>query len=113
MVTMHDFRQANDLNMRVPGFEPSLIWSEGAKFKLMCEFMALPNGKAVLRLEYDSCVLSANQIQRLQLSIQMAMRLISSGSCHEEIKKTLRDMQVADSEPLSSKCYFGKTLRDI
>jgi hypothetical protein len=110
---MHDFRQANDLNMRVPGFEPSLIWAEGAKFKLMCEFMALPNGKAVLRLEYDSCVLSANQIQRLQLAIPMAMRLISSGNCHENIKKTLRDMQVTDSDILGSNCYFSKRLRDV
>jgi hypothetical protein len=79
----------------------------------MCEFMALPNGKAVLRLEYDSCVLSPNQIQRLQLSIPMAMRLISSGNCHENIKKALRDMQVTDGGSPGSKCYFSKSLRDV
>ncbi|KAF2128303.1 nonribosomal peptide synthase GliP-like protein [Dothidotthia symphoricarpi CBS 119687] len=116
MVTMHDFRQANDLNMSVPGFEPLLIWSEGAKFKLMCEFTALPNGKLMLRLEYDSGLLSESQIQRIRTSIPIAMRLISSGRGHKEIKLALGNMQknsISDSGVLSPECCFGKSLRDL
>ncbi|KAH8723139.1 nonribosomal peptide synthase GliP-like protein [Phaeosphaeriaceae sp. PMI808] len=116
MVTMHDFRKQNDLDMQIPGFEPSLVWSEGAKFKLMCEFTALPNGKLMLRLEYDSAILSESQILRIQSSIPIAMDLISSGKGHDEIKAVLADVhnhQGPDLGVLSPELCFGKSLQHL
>lgn len=86
MVTMHDFRKSNDLDMGLPGFEPSLVWSQGAKFKLMCEFTALPSNKLLLRLEYDPNVVAASQIEQIQKAIPLAIRLIASAVGHAEIK---------------------------
>ncbi|KAJ6445344.1 NRPS-like enzyme [Purpureocillium lavendulum] len=118
MVTMHDFRQTNDLDMKVPGMESSFVWSEGAKFKLLCEFTALPNGKLLLRLEYDTGVLSQVQVERLQNAIPLAMSMISDSSEHGEIKQALMgsaDMpsNLAGSIVEDTKCFFGKTLQDI
>lgn len=113
---MHEFRQENDLNMQVPNFKPWLVWFEGAKFKLMCGFSTFPNGKLILRLECDSSILSKSQIQRIQLSITIAMRLLSSGNGHNEVKHALEDVQaypISDSCAWDSKCCFGKSLRDL
>ncbi|EON97865.1 putative nonribosomal peptide synthase -like protein [Phaeoacremonium minimum UCRPA7] len=59
VVSYHDMRPTaggawRQLDLMDGGtVEPQLVWSEGAKFKLMIEFMALSDDALVMRLEYD------------------------------------------------------------
>ncbi|KAK0617477.1 hypothetical protein B0T14DRAFT_590199 [Immersiella caudata] len=60
MVTFLDPAMVKQLNLQVPGIDPCFAWSLGAKFKLMCEFMAASETTIMMRLEYDhSCILSS------------------------------------------------------
>ncbi|UNI23721.1 NRPS [Purpureocillium takamizusanense] len=118
MVTMHDFRHTNELDMKIAGLEPSFVWAEGAKFKLLCEFTALPNGKLLLRLEYDAAVVSGVEIGRLKNAIPLAMHMLATGSEHDEVKIAIRDGPKLPSDLAGialedTKCFFGKSLEDI
>ena len=117
MVTMHDFRNTNKLQMNIAGFDESFVWSEGAKFKLLCEFTALPNGKMLLRMEYDAGVVSDTVIERLRNTIPIAMRMVSCGIDHDVMKLSLGNVDIEDHPKsyglLDAKCIFGKILDDI
>src|SRR3569833_785544 len=94
MVTVHDFRHSNELEMKIPGFDSSIAWAEGAKLKLLCELTVLPSGKMLLRLEYDAGVIPEKEIGRIQRTIPLAMRMMAGGAGHEQLKRSLRDVDV-------------------
>jgi amino acid adenylation domain-containing protein len=61
------------------GFEPVYTWSEGAKFKLMVEFMAVDDDTLLLRLEYDTaCFDSEARIAAVRRAILLALQAIVS-----------------------------------
>lgn len=116
MVTMHDFRQHNDLDVAIPGTDPTFVWSRGSKFKLMCEFTALANGQLVLRLEYDNTIVPDEDIARIQNQIPLAMSLISAKANHESLKKGLAEVEGTPPDGLDhvhGQDFFGKRLRDF
>lgn len=114
MVTFHDHRQVSDLSMSVPGFEPRVVWSEGAKFKLLCEFTALENGKILLRVEYDTDCIGEAEMVRLLDRIPRALSLISRGVTHTQMKKGLVDWDGgATSTVIDAAEYFDVRVDDV
>lgn len=114
MVSFHDNRQSFDLEMAAPDFESCFVWSEGSKFKLMCEFTAISNTKLLLRLEYDTECISATEIQRIQTLIPQALSLLSQSIAHDEIKRRLSagDESICH-QVMDTSQVFGKRLCDI
>jgi hypothetical protein len=101
MVTMHDFRTPNvnqtSLTMQTPGFgEPRLVWSDGAKFKLLCEFTVLPSGRMVLRLEFDGGVVGEREIAWLGRAVPVVMRLLARGEGWGVVRGVLGGMRMGD-----------------
>ncbi|KAM0545779.1 hypothetical protein ACHAPJ_011203 [Fusarium lateritium] len=79
MVTFLDESMMEKLNMDIPSFDYSPIWSNGAKFKLMCEFMTLPTGDLVLRIEYDDSCIPLSEVEGLACKMQLALRMLMEG----------------------------------
>ena len=66
MVSFRDSRQVASLSVAAPRFEPCCLWSEGSKFKLMCEFTAVAGRKVLLRLEYDPNRVGKDDVRMLR-----------------------------------------------
>jgi gliotoxin/aspirochlorine biosynthesis peptide synthetase len=94
MVTFHDDPHATKL--AVPGLEPLLTWTEGSKFKLLCEFSALSEQTLLLRLEYDTDCFSKREVKDLASLISMGLEGLVDGVEYEEIKKGLRGVVKGD-----------------
>ncbi|KAK2767207.1 nonribosomal peptide synthase [Colletotrichum kahawae] len=66
------------------GVEPQLVWSDGAKFKLMVECLAYDDDTLLIRLEYDTACFEGNyhvydeRIQAVRRMILTAMAMIAS-----------------------------------
>lgn len=59
------------------GFEPLYTWSEGAKFKMMVEFMAVDDEALLIRLEYDTaCFENEARIAAVRRAILLALQAI-------------------------------------
>ncbi|KXX83232.1 Nonribosomal peptide synthetase 10 [Madurella mycetomatis] len=116
MVTMHDFRRGSSgLEMGAGGFESTFTWAEGAKFKLLCEFTALENGRMLLRIEYDDGVVPPEEVGRIQKAVPVVMGLLAGGAGHGEIKRRLRELKggMEGGRVLDGDMLFGKSFRDI
>lgn len=132
MATAHDFRGggngSSSLSMDIPGMQPTLTWSEGAKFKLLCEVTALPGsgsgsgsaggsrgGRLLMRLEYDDRVVPAEEVRRLQRTVPVAMGMLAGGAGHDEVKRTVLALREEESvEGVGDgRCWFGKRLHEI
>jgi len=60
--------------------QPQLVWSEGAKFKLMVEFTAVNEDTLLLRLEYDTrCFGSREHIAAVRRMVLRAVEAIVAG----------------------------------
>ncbi|KFY98173.1 hypothetical protein V500_01784 [Pseudogymnoascus sp. VKM F-4518 (FW-2643)] len=113
MVTFHDNRQSSGLEMSVPGLGPCFLWSEGAKFKLMCEFTAVSETGLFLRLEYDTNCITQAEIRRIQSTIPLALSLLVKGLAHDDVKSRLANEELTCHETDSSKRLFGMRLCDM
>jgi hypothetical protein len=113
MVTFHDNRHSKGLEMSAPGFESCFVWSEGAKFKLMCEFTAVSDSKLLLRLEYDTSCVSPEEIRRIQNAIPLALSLLVQNLDHDEMKSRIFGQERTLHETISAKSLFGKRLCDL
>jgi gliotoxin/aspirochlorine biosynthesis peptide synthetase len=113
MVTFHDNCQSSGLEMSVPGFEPCFLWSEGAKFKLMCEFTAVSESRLLLRLEYDTNCIPYAEIRRIQSAIPLALSLLIKGLAYADVKSRIANEELACHETVSSKRLFGVRLCDM
>lgn len=89
VVSFHDMRPAvsstggawDQLDLGVAAVEPQLVWSEGSKFKLMVEFMALSDDSLVMRLEYDdTCYEGADHIAAVRRLILRALDAITDAA---------------------------------
>lgn len=74
MVTFH--ADPNALHLSIPGIDPLLTWTEGAKFKLLVEFCAVSDETLLLRLEYDSQIFSLAHVRRIQKLVLEALEVL-------------------------------------
>jgi acyl carrier protein len=98
VVTFHE--RQNALAFGLDHATTLLTWSNGAKFGLMCEFTELPNGRILLRLEYDDTVREEVDIRRIEQSIATSLELLAQNSSYADIIDTLRRMREQPLEPL-------------
>ena len=113
MVSFHDSRQATSLTISADGFEPCLVWSEGSKFKLMCEFTALPTGSVLLRLEYDPECVRQSEVGWLQESIPQVLELLAEGKEWEEVRGWVNERRQGEFGVRKEKEWFGARLSEI
>ena len=90
VVTVHDERKSSVKQFPINGVDPLYTWTEGSKFKLMCEFLVLPANKLVLRLEYDTNCFSHSSISRLQMLIGEAIDCLITDVPYVDMKARLR-----------------------
>ena len=114
MVSFHDSRQVASLSVAAPGFEPFCLWSEGSKFKLMCEFTAVAGQKVLLRLEYDPNCMGKENMRMLRRCVPEALRLLVERADADEIKQWIveRKGDVDVDDDFTTK-YFGKKMSDV
>ncbi|KAK4184506.1 hypothetical protein QBC35DRAFT_517514 [Podospora australis] len=85
-------RQHGPWGSGLDGMEPKLVWSEGSKFKLMVEWIALSDDALVLRLEYDSALFSPRRIAVVRgMILWVLQQLISTGSPDRMSVEQLRE----------------------
>lgn len=115
MVTFHDNRQNRGLDMAIPSFQPSFIWSEGAKFKLMLEFSAISENQCLLRIEHDPTCVFEEDISLIEALVPKALGLLVRGESHDEIKQQLLafSKQVGKYEKFNARNFFGKRLCEL
>lgn len=112
MVTFHD--NPNALHMSLPGIEPLLTWTDGAKFKLLVEFCAVSNETLLLRLEYDSQIFTPAHIRRIQMLVLEAMDVLMAEMPFAEAQVRLK--RVNDGEAVVAvdrNLAFGTKLGDL
>lgn len=114
MVSFHDSRQTSDLSIAAPGFEPCLLWSEGSKFKLMCEFTATAAGSMMLRVEYDPVCVEGGEVAMLQRCLPLVLGWLVDGWGYEDVLKGIREVQEGDYEGgLENEDLFGVSLGEL
>ncbi|KAL3422110.1 nonribosomal peptide synthase [Phlyctema vagabunda] len=118
MVTFHDNRRSTGLGstgleMSAPGFDSCFLWSEGAKFKLMCEFTAVSDSTLLLRLEYDAKCVPPEEIRRVQNAIPLALSLLVKDWDHTAMKSRIFDQEVTPFETINANSFFGRRMCDL
>ncbi|KAF4948216.1 hypothetical protein FGADI_9808 [Fusarium gaditjirri] len=76
MVTFLDDRMVSQLKLDIPSFEFRYIWANGAKFKLMLEFMEIPDGSLMLRIEYDDSCISLHKVEELASRVKVTLKIL-------------------------------------
>lgn len=115
MVTFHT--AATGVSTGIPGLKQRMTWAAGAKFSLMTEFSALPNGSVVLRAEYDTQRYTSCDIDHLISATAAAFdMLISDEKSVVEMKATLRSLAPIVHHSFVSSIQenaFGAFLEDL
>ncbi|KAF3483164.1 nonribosomal peptide synthetase [Arthroderma uncinatum] len=114
VVTFHSHNHSNGLEISAPGFETCYTFTDGAKFRLLCEFSAVSEDKLVLRMEYDTDCFSADDIQLLQTRIPLALALLVQGAPYMAIRQRMASLH--DTPPvkvLQPDTVFGAPLSAI
>ena len=90
MVTFHDERHATPL-LPIAGINGLYTWSEGAKFKLMFEFLALEGDMWTLRVEYDDRIFQRKDVDLLVRKVERALGGLVEGYDYEDLKDMVRN----------------------
>ncbi|KAI0182483.1 hypothetical protein EV127DRAFT_492386 [Xylaria flabelliformis] len=106
MVSYHE----SFAKLSIPGVDavPLYTWTEGAKFKLMVEFIVVSDACLMLRLEYSDECFSTVDIKLLGRMIAQAFEMLVGNASLGEVKKVLASLSDADLDPI-----FGSKLKDI
>lgn len=85
------------------GVEPQLVWSEGAKFKLMVECLAYDADTLLLRLEYDEQCFGGENDGRIAAVRRMILKAMDAIASREkcalgELRRELRAQWRAEKE---------------
>ncbi|KAI1457516.1 BcNRPS1, nonribosomal peptide synthetase [Annulohypoxylon moriforme] len=91
MVSYHDSFGAT--GMEGIDAKPVFAWSEGAKFKLMVEFVVANDTSLLVRLEYSDECFDANSIGVVARLIAAALHMIVDEMPHEIIKTRLSELR--------------------
>lgn len=114
VVSFHDIAQTSKLGPFISGMRPCYVWSEGAKFKLMCEFNAFSDDKLMMRLEYDTNVLTRSEIQKIEGLITRALMLLVEEMPFHEFKAKLGAIENEEFEgELDPLQMFGTEIRNL
>lgn len=109
MVTFHDNRGRQ--LAPIDGVHPLFTWCEGAKFKIMFEFLAVNDDTGMLRVEYDDRIYSEVDCSRILLRIVAAINGLAHGVGKYQIDKM---MEEASSKPMGNGANFwGVRLVDL
>ncbi|KAL4913035.1 hypothetical protein BDW62DRAFT_205920 [Aspergillus aurantiobrunneus] len=95
MVTFHPREHA--LRLGIEGVEEVYTWSQGAKFALMCEFTEIPDGRLLLRMEYDEEVWAMQEIYRVERAIVSALGLLVRNTPYAEMVAMLQEAECAST----------------
>ncbi|KAF5572592.1 non-ribosomal peptide synthetase [Fusarium pseudoanthophilum] len=77
MVTFLDNRMVSQLKLDIPSFESRHIWANGAKFKLMFEFMEVRDSSLALRIEYDNSCISLHEVHKLASRVEVTLKMLA------------------------------------
>ncbi|KAK2829908.1 NRPS [Arthroderma sp. PD_2] len=114
VVTFHSHDHSNGLELSAPGFETCYTFTDGAKFRLLCEFSAVSGNKLVLRMEYDTDCFSADDIQLLQTRIPLALALLVQRVPYSAIRQRMTGLHdVPPVKVLQPDSVFGAPLSEI
>ena len=118
MVSFHEQHMRSELNIDIDGVEPRLVWSQGAKFKIMLEFVALSDSIILLRAEYDDECVDAAELARQMHRISRCMELLASREfTWVEIKSQLNAADGGEGVPcqlaLGDCGLFGAKISDL
>ncbi|PVI02684.1 putative nonribosomal peptide synthase GliP-like protein [Periconia macrospinosa] len=109
MVTFHDNRRRQLLP--IDGVHPLYTWCEGAKFKIMFEFLAVNDDTGMLRVEYDDRIYSEGDCSRILSRVMAAIDGLTHGVGRDQIEKR---MEEASSRPMGNGANFwGVRLVDL
>ena len=116
MVTFHEDRQ--ELLLPIPGCMPLYTWTQGAKFKLMAEFVAVKGDRVLLRVEYDTSCFRKGDVRVLQERVIAALRGIVNGESWEGMRKRVGDvgdgaMCEAEVEWKDGEGFFGVEVGEV
>ncbi|EFE39235.1 hypothetical protein TRV_06057 [Trichophyton verrucosum HKI 0517] len=114
VVTFHGRDHSNGLEISAPGFETCYTFTDGAKFRLLCEFSAVSEDKLVLRMEYDTDCFSLDDIHLLQTRIPLAIALLVQGVPYPVIRQRIASLCDAPVvKVLQPDVVFGLPLSSI
>ncbi|EZF35110.1 hypothetical protein H101_01375 [Trichophyton interdigitale H6] len=114
IVTFHGRDHSNGLEISAPGFETCYTFTDGAKFRLLCEFSAVSEDKLVLRMEYDTDCFSPGDIHLLQTRIPLAIALLVQGVPYPSIRQRIANLHNAPVvKVLQPDAVFGLPLSSI
>ncbi|KAG8412671.1 Nonribosomal peptide synthetase [Metarhizium acridum] len=112
MVTFHDNRGRETLS--IDGAQPLYTWCEGAKFKIMFEFLALTNETAMLRMEYDNLLYSETEASYIQSRVIAAIDGLTQELDRAEIKGIMQQAMLRQQHPSDDGSkYFGAKLAEL
>ncbi|KAG6988951.1 nonribosomal peptide synthetase aclP [Physcia stellaris] len=116
MVTFHDDRQQS--RSLLPGCKPLYTWSQGSKFKIMTEFVAISEQVILLRIEYDTDCFTKSRIFVLQQLIASALQGLMSIAGYDEMKQHLRSVESGTTPApqlngRDSPSFFGLALDEL
>ncbi|KAI0390344.1 BcNRPS1, nonribosomal peptide synthetase [Xylariaceae sp. FL0594] len=106
MVSYHE----NFNQLSIPGVDADLMytWTDGAKFKLMVEFIVVSQESLMLRLEYSDEIFSTSEVGLLGRRIAQALEMLIGNVPLGEVKKVVASLSDAVLDP-----FFGSRLKDI
>lgn len=122
MVTFHDERNATPL-LPLPGIESRMVWADGAKFPLMCEFTAVDEEMLLLRMEYDEAAYSNKTVERLFCLVPAALDCflenLTFGATLQRLTEKAKSMNSGEGKYammdgcLEREIAFGTRLMDV
>ncbi|CRG92077.1 hypothetical protein PISL3812_09132 [Talaromyces islandicus] len=81
----------------LPGLNPLYLWTEGSKFKLMVEFMAVSDETLLMRCEYDTNYYTTeNEIKRLEKRVARALRGLVDEREFDQVRAMAREVNAED-----------------
>lgn len=116
MITFHDDRE--ETKSPIPDCKTLYTWSEGAKFGLMTEFLAVSQDTLMLRIEYDTACYESKDVELVQHLIVTALRDLVIEAGHDEMKERMREIgnggrTCDDIERAEAKGFFGVEIDEI
>ncbi|KJZ70091.1 hypothetical protein HIM_10518 [Hirsutella minnesotensis 3608] len=112
MVTFHDNRRCEPLS--IDGAQPLYTWCEGAKFKIMFEFLALGKETAMLRMEYDSLIYSETESSHIQSRFMAGIDGLTQELGRAEVEEMMQQAMLRQQHPSDDGSkYFGAKLAEL
>ena len=117
MLTFHE--QSVNPHLAIPGLSPLYTWANGAKFKLLIEFLALDSETVVLRMEYDDACLTTADTHKIGDLVLEALKLLTDGAAFEAVREALKKKaggfiaKKSECETRSSGEFWGMELDQV